>query len=254
MRVAFTIIYNGLHHLQHKGYAEYMAKHLDYWVFVDGLSSNGGSTSWCKNIEGCSSDDGTVEFIQDLQKKYPNIILQTCTRKWPSKDAMVNKAIELLIEKTNHAFLWEIDADEQWTHEIMSLSEQILKEKGGKTGMFHANYYVGNRYVAKGMWGEGIGLPYRRLWDWNGEYFLKHEPPTLMRGNKREILIDYRFDHYAYYFDKDVEFKSKFYGGHEMVYENIKRLNRGEIRVPCDLKSLFGHRRTYFNSTTIRAI
>lgn len=250
MRLAFTIIYNGLHHLKHKGYLEYLAPHLDYWVFVDGLAGNSGSTSWCKPLEGCSSEDGTVEYIKEVQKKHPNIILLVCTRKWPSKDAMVNAGIEALRKKADSGFLWEIDADEQWTHELMTLSEMALEEHGGKTGMFHSNYYVGENVMASGMWGEGIGLPYRRLWRWNGEYFLKHEPPTLLRGNKKEVLLPYRFEHYAYYFEKDVLFKSQYYTGHEKIHEGWKKINSGKVRMPCQLKELFGTRGNYFNTNT----
>lgn len=254
MRVAFSIVYNGLHHLKHKGYAEYLAKHLDYWVFVDGLAGNGGSTSWCKNIAGCSSDDGTIEYIKELQIKYSNIILQTCEKKWRSKDAMVNKAIELLKEKTNSAYLWQIDVDEQWSYETMALSEQILSEQGGKTGTFHANYFMGENLLAYGMWGEGVGYPYRRLWKWDGEYFLKHEPPVLLKGNGKEVLLPFKFDHYSYYFEKDVLFKSRYYGGHERVFGNWVKLNTGKIKVPCDLSHLFGHKRGLFHNTIIRAI
>lgn len=253
-RVAFTIIYNGLHHLKHKGYAEYMAKHLDCWVFVDGLAGNGGSTSWCKNLNGCSSDDGTVEYLRELQRKYPNIILRMTDKKWHSKDHMVNTAIDMLKEKTTDAFLWQIDVDEQWTSEIMTLSEQKLLEEKGKTGVFHANYFMGKNLLAYGMWGEGVGFPYKRLWAWRGEYFLKHEPPTLLRGNGKEVLIPFKFDHYAYYFEQDVLFKSKYYGGHERIYENWRKLNTGKVRVPCDLSLFFGHRRGLFKNTVIRAI
>jgi len=254
LRVAFSIVYNGLHHLKHKGYAEYMAKHLDYWVFVDGLAGNNGSTSWCKSLSGCSSTDGTIEYIKELQKTYPNIILETCEVKWRSKDYMVNKAIELLKQKTNKAMLWQIDVDEQWTHEIMGLSEQFLVDNNGKTGTFHSNYFMGDNIRAFGTWGEGVGYPYRRLWDWSGEYFLKHEPPTLLKGNGREVLIPFKFDHYAYYFEQDVEFKSKYYGGHEKIYENWQKMNAGKIKLPCDLRVLFGHSRGVFQNTTIRAI
>jgi len=254
-RCAFTIVYNGIHHLLHKGYAEYMAKHLDWWVFVDGLAGNGGSTNWCKDLKGCQSTDGTIEYLQGLQKKYPNIILQTNDkdRKWHSKDFMVNKAIELLKQKTNDALLWEIDADEQWTDELMMLSELSLLDQGAKTGEFHANYFMGKDLLAYGMWGEGVGYPYRRLWNWKGEYFQKHEPPELLRGNGKTVLLPYKFDHYSYYFEQDVLFKSQYYKGHERIHENWLKLNAGEIKTPCDLKDLFGHRRGVFQNTIIRA-
>lgn len=254
MRVAFTIIYNGVHHLKHKDYVKRLLPHVDLWVFVDGLAGNKGSTSWCKELVGCGSEDGTVEYLKELQKTHPNLVLVECEKKWHSKDAMVNRAIEEIKKHTNKSFLWEIDADEQWTPELMSLSEQYLVEKKGKTGTFHSNYFMGQNIRAFGMWGEGVGYPYRRLWDWNGEYFMKHEPPVLLKGNGREVLIPFKFDHYAYYFPQDVEFKSKYYGGHERVYDNWQKMNQGKLKLPCELKILFGHSRGIFPNTTIRAI
>lgn len=254
MRCVYTIIYNGLHHLKHKGYAEYLASNVDLWVIADGLAGNSGSTSWCKNLEGSSSDDGTIEYIQELQKKHPNIILETRDKKWASKDEMINRAVEIVRSHTKRCYLWQVDCDEQWTAEMMTLSELALIEANGKTGCFHANYYLGESLRAFGTWGEGVGYPYNRLWNWEGEYFLKHEPPTLLRGNGKTVLLPYKFEHYAYYFDKDVEFKSRYYSGHEKIYENWKKLNKGHIRVPCELKTLFGHNKGVFQNTTIRAI
>lgn len=253
MRVAFTIIYNGLHHLQHKNYVESLLPFIDLWVFVDGLAGNGGSTSWCRDLKGCSSEDGTVEYLRELQENNKNLVLVECKKKWRSKDAMVNRAIEEIKKVTNKAFLWEIDADEQWKEFTMTLAEYSLQDQGGKVGLFHSNYYVGKNILAYGMWGEGIGLPYKRLWDWNGEYFLKHEPPTLMGGGK-EVLMNVRFDHYAWYFEQDVIFKSKYYGGHENAHKGWLALNGGKIRLPADVSDLFGHNRGYFKNTKLRAV
>lgn len=166
---------------------------------------------------------------------------------------MVNRAIEEIKKVANDAFLWQIDADEQWSEFTMSLAETSLKEQGAKVGLFHSNYYVGKNILAYGMWGEGIGLPYKRLWDWKGEYFLKHEPPTLMAKGK-EVLTNLRFDHYAYYFEQDVQFKAKYYGGHEKVYAGWKKLNEGSVRLPADLSVLFGHKRGLFSNTKLRYI
>lgn len=223
-------------------------------MFVDGLAGNSGSTAWCKDLKGAGSTDGTVEYLQGLQKMHKNLIVQTASQKWRSKDAMVNKAVDLIKEKTDRAMLWQIDADEQWTVEAMMHSEKELIDQKGLTGAFHANYYMGENLMAYGMWGEGIGYPYYRLWNWEGQYFLRHEPPVLLKGNGKIVLMPLRFNHYAYYFPQDVEFKSKYYGGHEKVYDNWKKLQSGRIRTPCALRYLFGHTKGIFPNTVIRAI
>ena len=50
MRIAFSIILNGLHHLQHNNYYQTMLDNFDYWVIVEGQALPNGSTSWCKQL------------------------------------------------------------------------------------------------------------------------------------------------------------------------------------------------------------
>ena len=51
MRVAFTIILNGLRHLTHNHYYKTIIENFDYWVIVEGVSQPNDSTSWCKNLD-----------------------------------------------------------------------------------------------------------------------------------------------------------------------------------------------------------
>ena len=245
-RIAFTIILNGLHHLKHNDYAEYLAKNLDYWIIVEGACQSQGSTKWCKEMpdkwhKGGQSIDGTTDFICDLRAKYPNKITHYVIRNemWDSKDQMINHAIFHIKDemKINNCFLFEIDIDEQWTIEQMAEAEQMLIDQGGKTGLFLADFYVGENLLAKGEWGEGKKLPYRRLWKWEGEYFKTHEPPVLEGGNGREILLPQRFKHYAYYFEQDVKFKNDWYGGHEGIYERWLALQK-ETEFPQPISRL----------------
>jgi hypothetical protein len=218
-----------LHHLLHNDFAEKMLNMLNYWVIVEGAAGNEGSTRWCKKIpkeyhDNGSSIDGTVEFFNKLaQSQNDNKgCLITNSDIWKSKDSMVNAAIKYIKDNiSNNAFLWQIDCDEQWTSEAMDAAEKELK---GDTGMFLCNYYVGPGLVVRGGWGEGTARPYRRLWRWKGQAFKSHEPPVLEGGNGREQLLSQRFNHYAYYYEKDVEFKDKYYGGHEGIYKRWKKL------------------------------
>ena len=240
MRVGFTIIYNGKHHLLHNNWTRLLPKMLDYWVIIEGAAHPGGSTSWCNELENNSSTDGTIELIEDLEYTTPGVATVTNRPQgWKSKDEMVNAAI-LLINNAfegsgvKNIFLWQLDIDEQWTPEQMAEAEVELVTKGGDCGCFHANHFVGERLVARGTWGEGnhpddpIKNAYRRLWIWNGQQFKTHEPPTLEGGNGKEVLLSQRFDHYSYYFEKDVLFKQKYYKGNEHLHEKWVRMNAND--------------------------
>lgn len=233
MRIAFTIIFNGLHHLQHNNYIARMKDCLDWWVFVEGLAIPTGSTRWCRDLAheyptGLSSD-GTTEFLEDLDKSDANVFHLKMSLY--NKDQMVNAALEFIKDNLAPEFpsyLWQIDADEQWNAEQLDCAEADMKYSNSNCGCFYANYYVGPELIAKGYWGEGrdendpLKNAYRRLWLWNGRLFESHEPPKLIGGNGKETLLKPRFDHYAYYFQKDIEFKEKYYGYDNLLYKWLK--------------------------------
>lgn len=228
MRIAFTIIFNGLHHLIHNDYYKTILDNFDYWVVVEGASKSVGSTSWCKAIgekyhKNGSSIDGTIEFLDQLSKSNDKLIFVKSDGFWNGKDEQVNRAISEVRKITNKCFLWEVDIDEQWSLLEIENAEKELIDKDGKTGLFNCEYYVGENLIVKGEWGEG---PYNRLWRWSGEDFRTHEPPILNGGNGKEVLLESRFKHYSYYFQKDVEFKNDWYSGHENILENWLNLKK----------------------------
>lgn len=230
MRVAFTILLNGFEHMHHNNYYSFLQENFDLWVIAEGVAKNNGSTSWC-NIPTTSfhknflSIDGSTEFLDELEKKYNNIkIVRSNQQFWNSKDEQVNACIQEILKHTNNSMLWQIDIDEQWTLEKIIQAEKELKEKKGKTGCFLSNYFIGPNQQVFGVWGEGIKTPYRRLWDWNGEEFLTHEPPTLKGKNGPGFLLTPRFNHYAYYFKNDVKFKQLYYKGYEGLLERWENI------------------------------
>ncbi len=253
MRVAFSIIFNGLHHLQHKDYYKTMLDIFDYWVVVEGQALPNGSTSWCKHLTeeyqiNGRSVDGTHEFLNNLSKENPKLIYVPSNGPWNSKDEMVNKAIEQVRKITNKCFLWEVDIDEQWNKSQVEQAELELTNNKTKTGHFLCDYYVGGEWISLGGWGEGRNEPYRRLWKWEGEDFIKHEPPTLNTPDQSISLLTPRFNHYAYYFEKDVKFKNDYYKGHEHVLEGYYKLKKStnnkeslSIFFPDSMKHAWGN-------------
>lgn len=242
MRIAFTIILNGLRHLKHKDYYNSVISNFDHWVIVEGVASPNGSTSWCKELpttlhNNYLSNDGTTEFLDNINSKKVTVI-RTNNRPWLSKDEQVNAAINHIKTITNNCFLWQIDVDEQWDIESIEAAEKALTDNNGKTGCFLCNYFVGENQRVIGQWGEGMIEPYRRLWNWKGELFIKHEPPTLEGKNGPGFLLPQRFNHYAYYFKEDVKFKELYYQGYEGLFERWLKVQNN--RSTMDIGSLLG--------------
>ena len=196
MRAAFTIVLNGKRHLEHNDFWKKMVNMFDYWVIVEGVSLPTGSTSWCKELPGSMhkdflSNDGTTELLNSIEKASINVtVVRNNNKPFTNKDEQVNAAVVKLKEivRDKQCFLWQIDVDEQWTIDQLSEAEKLLVRNKGKTGCFLCNYYVGDKQKVIGEWGEGRHLPYRRLWDWKGELFKTHEPPTLDGDRKSTRL------------------------------------------------------------------
>lgn len=246
MRIAFTIIQNGEHHLEHNNQYGRIARAFDYWILVEGVSLPNGSTSWCKELPKSMhrdfiSNDGTTEMLDMISATYTNMrVIRNNGKPWNSKDEQVNAAItQAKIEaKGEDCFLWQIDIDEQWTVTQTEEAEQMLVKNGGKTGCFLCDYYVGPNQQVFGAWGEGRYEPYRRLWNWKGEKFLTHEPPTLEGKNGPGLLLPQRFKHYAYYFEQDVKFKEAYYQGYEGLHARWLEVQKNRDRL--HIKQLLG--------------
>lgn len=242
MRYAFTIIYNGNHHLLHKDFAQRMLTMFDKWVIVEGFSRNGGSTKWCNSIRPLpQSTDGTIKTCQNLTSQNPSrVIFATSKTGWASKDDQVNKAVNLL-RGSQPGWLWQVDADEHWTLEDLEGAENMLQKDLTIAGGFQFYHYLcndvdGRQLVGKGAWGDNI---HTRLWWWQGQSFKSHEPPV-MEGQEGYRLLPQKYHHYAYYFEQDVEFKSKYYKGYRQVLPNWRAMRQRRFDYPIPAKTLLG--------------
>lgn len=238
-RLAFTIVFNGLQHLTHNDYVRRLTPFFHRWVFVEGAAGNTGSTSWCKPMPACyqrngHSVDGTLEWLNAHSKKYPNVTILS-RGDWRNKDEMVNAALAGMPLRAG--FLWQIDVDEQWQTEDMQKAENELRMcPEARTALFDCSYYFGPDLVAR----EQVpNYSWRRLFRWYGERFKTHEPPLLEGCNREhDLILPLKFNHYAYYFPEDVQFKSDWYGGHTGIYERWLRLQR-ETTFPQPITYLF---------------
>jgi len=225
MRVAITILYNALHHLRHNDWADFMAANFDHWIVVEGLASNGGSTNWCKSLTlPPRSTDGTHEVMEDAAAIYDHIHYYSPGARWISKDQMVQKAIAMIPVKK--CYLWQVDADEQWTKEQLVSIENRLGKSSAKVAQCQFRHHV-KQYIAKGAWGSGW---VKRVWKYTqGQQFKSHEPPTLTGEGKQILQVPEKFEHFSYTFEQDVAFKSKYYRGYEQLQEKWRSLPDREV-------------------------
>lgn len=243
MRIAFTIIYDGLHHLKHNGFTEFMLMNFDYWVVVEGHARAGGSTSWCKNLGlPQRSQDGTHEYLMHIAASNPKLKYFSKGTYWNSKDQMVNKAIEIIKNLTTKCYLWQVDVDEQYSPCDLPKAEIALDKSGLIAGSFKFFHYlcpnIAGQLVAKGEWGDGSNI---RIWKWEGQNFISHEPPII--EDQTEVAeLPIKYHHYSYFFEKDVRFKDSYYG-YPNLLRNWLKLKSYTGSFPAPINLLFGNNR-----------
>ena len=251
------LAYQCRHHLEHRDQLARLLSFFDHVVVVEGAAQNRGSTAWCNRHPSRvpHSTDGTRELLLETAAKHPaRLRVVTAATFWPSKDEMCRAALDHLRQEVGPrgAYLWQVDADEIWEGHQLAEAERELAAAGADCGAFLCNYYLGPHLVARGDWGEGQALPYRRLWRWDGRQFKTHEPPELAGGNGLTVLLPQRFEHYAYYFEQDVQFKALYYGGHAEVARRWPLLQqRPPSDFPLPLAALFGNNRRGTSQTLI---
>lgn len=247
MRIAFTILYNGYHHLTHQGFNQFMTEHFDYWIVIEGLAGSGGSTSWCNNLPlSPRSTDGSHELMTSLSASNPKVIYYSPGSRWASKDAMVSESLRITrMLMGERCYLWQVDADEIWEAEALDQAEQELEASAYTAGSFQFDHYLcatrdGRQLVGRGEWGSGYNT---RLWLYRGEKAVSHEPPIMQGQTLTELSPRYR--HYSYYFEKDVAFKSLYYKGHEFILDNWRKLKDYKGALPVSISYLFGPSRKF---------
>lgn len=207
-----------------------MVKNFDLWAISDGLSGNAKDSRFLNILRGApkQSTDGTVEYLTELSSKNSNVLFFSSPNGWRSKTDEVNHAVCLIKQKLSikhkqesYINLWQVDADEHWTIEKIQAAEKMLSESGHTQVAFGFNHYVGEGLIAVGQWGSD---KVSRLFKWRGEKFMSHEPAVIHRRPKVLQADSIKFDHYSYYFEKDVIQKDVQYINCNGLHKNWKTL------------------------------
>ncbi|MDR3627553.1 MAG: polysaccharide pyruvyl transferase family protein, partial [Ignavibacteriaceae bacterium] len=199
----FTIVLNG------KPFIEYhieVFKKLPFewhWHIVEGVAELKHDTAWSVENGGVInellhtnglSNDGTTEYLDKLQKKYPNNI--TVYRKsngefWDGKLEMVNEPLKNI---NDECLLWQVDSDELWTvKQITETRKMFLSDNEKTAAYFYCWYFVGEKlYIStKNTYGNHVDYEWLRVWRYEpGDKWLSHEPPALSREIAPDIWVD----------------------------------------------------------------
>jgi len=237
----FTLVFDGMpflgHH--HKVFAKLNIPWQ--WHVVEGLADLKHDTAWSLRTGGrlprgkrrsSLSRDGTTEYLDTLQRKFPGqvkIYRKPKGQLWQGKVEMVRAPLTAIREE---CLLWEIDADECWTTtQIEAVADLFQKEPKKTAAFFWCNFYVSPKAVISSRHGyaQNPGVEWLRVWRYRpGDNWASHEPPRLMRPRLGRGAVDVAqinlfrhveteavgavFDHYAYATRGQVEFKEGYYG------------------------------------------
>lgn len=232
--------------MEHGDFVPRMLDMFDHWIIVEGHAKPGGSTYWCNDLkyQKAESTDGTREYLRELK----GVHYIEGKGYWKSKDAQFQAGIERLKELTEECYLWQVDADEWWTKEQLERNEQYLKSDVGCVGFNHiVGKCEGDLLLAQGKWGSG---KVNRVWKWKGQDFVSHEP-AVMQGQGEPQELPEKFLHFSYYFEKDVEFKAKYYKNHGEIYKGWKKLQTFKPNdFPCHIYRAFGRKNAIGRTNT----
>ena len=232
----FTIVLNGQPFIRHHIEA---FKHLPFvwhWHIVEGVAELNHDTAWPKAAggkipgelhRGGMSVDGTTEYLDVLQKEFPENITvyrPPAGKFWDGKREMVNAPLAGIREA---CLLWQVDADELWTFsQIIRARAMFLAHREKTAAMFFCHYFVGPELVvtSRDTYGNNSSYEWLRVWRYQpGDRWVAHEPPRLCRGETDVASLNpFRhaeteamglvFQHFAYALEEQLRFKESYYG------------------------------------------
>lgn len=262
----FTIVLNGM---------PFIEKHIEnfkkimpqwHWHIIEGVAELKNDTAWSVanggRIEGSFhkyglSNDGTTEYLDSLKQQFPNQI--SIYRKpkgvfWNGKIEMVNAPLPNIFEE---CLLWEIDVDEFWSAGQINEAHQLFSNNPKKFAAFYwCNYFVGPDILisTRNGYANNPSSEWERTWRFLPHFrWAAHEPPTLVektfsgeiksvrnRGafsHEETEKVGLVFQHYAYVFQSQLQFKEVYYGYQGAVADWI-RLQDNSI-FPAKLSDFF---------------
>ncbi|MCG2721195.1 MAG: hypothetical protein L6290_04145, partial [Thermodesulfovibrionales bacterium] len=262
----FTIVLNGEPFIRHHIEVLRQLRFKWHWHIIEGVADLKHDTAWSLQFgaritdnlhKSGLSNDGTTEYLDDLAGRYPEDI--TIYRKqdgsfWDGKIEMVSAPLAQIEEE---CLLWQVDVDELWTVEQLSMGRKMFIQQPEKTAAFYfCHYFVGTDIVitTRDTYGNNSSYEWLRTWHYKaGDRWIAHEPPRLCRQTGKGIWRDLAslnpimhsdteslhlvFQHYAYATEAQLQFKEQYFGYAGAVTQ-WKRLQE-QTQFPVFLKDYF---------------
>ena len=235
-----------------------------HWHIIEGLAELKHDTAWSLQF-GASippdvaregrSVDGTAEYLDQLVRENPeHITLYRAPngRLWDGKLEMVNAPLANLPAE---CLLWEVDSDELWTTQQLTLLRELFLRNPDRTAaVFYCWYFVAPD-LAINRRRRYPEIEWRRAWRYRkGMHWLAHEPPVLAQsvpGTDKYVDVTMQrpfapaemeqaglvFQHFAYVIEPQLRFKETYYG-YKGITEQWRRL-RANRDFPVPLKRFF---------------
>lgn len=233
----FTIVLDGMPFIS--WHLEQFKKLRFPWVWhvVEGVALLKHDTAWSLATGGkvpeilpskYPSRDGTSAYLDLIAGPYNpvgkvQVYRKCCGQRWDGKIEMVREATRRIKEP---CLLWQIDADELWTTEqIEECRHMFIANPDATAARFRCHYFVGPNLVitTRETYGNHDG-EWLRVWRYQpGDFWMKHEPPLLLRDGqdvgfikplgydeteKRGLV----FQHFAYATEPQLRWKESYYG------------------------------------------
>lgn len=167
------------------------------------------------------STDNTVDILQSLSAKYPQVKLILGETFWNGKTSMCNAAAKFAIGD----YLWQVDSDEFYHEKDIPKIFHLLETDKPDAIHFYAHHFFGGYQTAMGNdqpWGNGI--PWMRIFkNTPGSHWISHEPPEYQLAdgtvcNKGKVItrdqtnsMGIKLYHYSCVNKKQIDFKTKFF-------------------------------------------
>ncbi len=211
------------------------------WHIVHGTAANTGSTAWCQKLPPGLSTDGTTELLATW-RGHPRICIYERALWAGGKDEMFQVALGQIRVP---CVLLQADADEFFEpDQLLRLVALFQCAPAFRCAHFFCQFHVGPNIIITSENGYG-NRPSEWVRAWNfvpGMTLQSHEPPVIvgLSGHyaSRELtrLEGLVFQHWAYMFEEQVEFKERFYGYTDAV-RHWKRLQANHKWPVRDLHS-----------------
>ncbi|GMH58296.1 hypothetical protein TrRE_jg7707, partial [Triparma retinervis] len=191
------------------------------------------------------STDGSSQVLDELQALHPGKVFVHRRPDWSAFRDKVQMVNEVAYSLDFECVLMQVDVDEIWSSSMIEKAYGALVGSTRNCAYFDCHFLVGPEIVTTagtGGWGHG-SAEWLRAWKFQPlSFFLSHAPPVLFEeeengwkavedcvGKEETTEMGIVFSHYAYFEEKQAEFKSLFYGYGEEGVEGWRGLQQAAM-------------------------